>query len=158
LCYRCHDPEYYERLNPHDQISDSGQLIEDRCRVCHRDTKDLRTATSMTGLSFTTDQDFSSLCTRCHKWVPHPGGFSFSSKEGPDHLVVPSLQMLRRLQRMEKKNNVMLPLEPVSGRIFCATCHNPHEKGVVRSAAADKGADRPDRLRMRDICTNCHDI
>ena len=52
------------------------------------------------------------------------------------------------------------PLEPASGRIFCATCHNPHERGVQRDARVDRGADGYKRLRTvggETICSNCHD-
>ena len=58
---------------------------------------------------------------------------------------------------MEKKNNIVLPLEPGSGKVFCGTCHNPHEKGVIKLKAAAKGADANKRLRMQKICKNCHD-
>ena len=39
----------------------------------------------------------------------------------------------------------------------CATCHNPHERGVIRVAAAAKGADEQKRLRGRKLCLLCHD-
>jgi len=110
-------------------------------------------------VGFNVTRDLSLMCTGCHPWKPHPGGaFSFfSKKEGPDHLVVPSKDVARRMKRMERKNDVVFPLEPGSGKMFCGTCHNSHEKGVVRSAAADRGADSKHRLRLTKMCTQCHE-
>ena len=57
----------------------------------------------------------------------------------------------------QQDSDVLLPLEPGTGKVFCGTCHNPHEAGVVKNAAATKGAGSKQRLRMVDICEQCHD-
>ena len=52
-----------------------------------------------------------------------------------------------------------MPLEPGTGKIFCATCHNPHERGIQFIAEADRGADNTQRLRAGregGICLMCH--
>lgn len=159
LCYRCHDKTKYQRLNPHDQISEAGRLNEKLCTVCHKSVDKLKNAKSIDDVDFNHEGDLSSMCAGCHPVKPHPGGsFAFfSDKKGPDHLVVPSERIMKQKIIMEQKNNIVLPLEPVTGKIFCGTCHNPHEKGVIKIEAAAKGADAKKRLRMQKICRNCHD-
>ena len=159
LCYRCHDKSKYKRLNPHDQIDKNGKLIVKKCSVCHKSTDNLKTAKNISEVDFNYEGNLSSMCAGCHPVKPHPGGsFTFfSNKKGPNHLVKPSADILEHKMKMEEKNNIILPLEPGSGKVFCGTCHNPHEKGVIKNKAAAKGADEPKRLRMQKICTNCHD-
>ena len=158
-CYRCHDKSKYKRLNPHDQISDKGVLNEKICTVCHVSTEKLKTAKSINDVDFHAKEDLSAMCAGCHPVKPHPGGsFSFfSNKKGPNHLVKPPDDILEHKLKMEKKNNIIFPLEPATGKVFCGTCHNPHEKGVIKTEAAAKGADEDKRLRMQKICRNCHD-
>lgn len=158
LCYRCHDKSKYKRLNPHDQISESGVLNEKKCTVCHVSIDKLKTAKSINEVDFNYEGNLSAMCAGCHPVKRHPGGaFSFfSDKKGPDHLVKPPKDILEHKLKMEKKNNIVFPLEPGTGKVFCGTCHNPHEKGVIKVKAAAKGADADKRLRMQKICRNCH--
>lgn len=165
LCFNCHDPDHYGRLNPHDQITDEGELNTQRCLVCHNVTPKLGEAKSINDVSFNVADDLKVLCTGCHPWRPHPGGnwASFSKNSdgrGPNHLILPPVQILNRLKESEQINDVVLPLEPKTGKVFCATCHNPHERGVQHYERADKGADAYKRLRTSGavpICVNCHD-
>lgn len=159
FCYRCHDKSKYQRLNPHDQRSDSGELNTKVCTVCHISIDKLKVAKNISDVDFNYEGNLSAMCAGCHPVKPHPGGsFSFfSDKKGPDHLVKPPENILRHMVKMEQKNNIVLPLEPGSGKVFCGTCHNPHEKGVIKIKAAAKGADSKKRLRMQKICINCHD-
>lgn len=164
LCFNCHNPTHYERLNPHDQISDEGELYTQRCLVCHSVTPNRRDAKSIDDVSFNVTDDLSKLCTGCHPWRPHPGGgwaryAPNSSAAGPNHLVIPPEAILKRLKESEQKRDIVLPLDRSTGRIFCATCHNPHERGVQRHTRADRGADGFKRLRNTGggpICDNCH--
>lgn len=164
LCFNCHNPTHYERLNPHDQISDEGELNTQRCLVCHSVTPNRREAKSIDDVSFNVTDDLTKLCTGCHPWRPHPGGawahFAANSNGvGPNHLVKPPEAILKRLKESEVKRDVVMPLDPSTGRVFCATCHNPHERGVQRHVRADRGADGYKRLRTTGalpICDHCH--
>jgi formate-dependent nitrite reductase cytochrome c552 subunit len=52
---------------------------------------------------------------------------------------------------------VSLPLEG-ENVITCVTCHNPHERGLLKGPAG-VGADEENRLRMatfNEICSPCH--
>ena len=157
LCIRCHDPRHYARLNAHDQVTDDGALRTDVCLLCHSVTPKRDEVRSIDDVTFKVTDDLTALCTGCHPWRPHPGGeFAAYDKKSLNHLVIPSAGIRKQIGLTEKENDVILPLEPGSGRIFCATCHNPHERGVQRMSRADRGADSPQRLRLSNICSGCH--
>ena len=162
LCYNCHDPRMYERYNPHDQITDEGELRSKQCFYCHNTYPDRNKVRSIDDVNFNLAEDLKKLCTGCHPWRPHPGGIWAGAKagEGPDHLVLPPKEIKQRMQRAARQQGIILPLEPKTGRIFCATCHNPHERGIQYRPEADKGADGYKRLRRGavEICRNCHDM
>lgn len=161
LCFDCHIKQDYQRLNAHKQITNNGQPRKRACQVCHSNFTGLKAAKSIAEVSFhVADNNLSAMCTGCHPWIPHPGGaFSFSKKSEADHLVVPSDRMMLYMEKMATKNNVSMPVQPADGRIFCATCHNPHEKGVRLSPRVSTGTDLPKKLRLGSspICLQCHD-
>jgi len=160
ICYKCHDGSSYKRLNPHDQITNQGQLRKERCGMCHRTLDSLATAKTIEDVDFNISGDLSKMCTGCHQWKPHPGGaFSFGNKKKPvaNHLIKLPDNMRKHYDRQQAKSDVLMPLEPNTGKVFCGTCHNPHEKGVIKNTSAAKGADSEQRLRMVDLCVQCHD-
>ena len=164
-CYYCHDAKQYERLNPHEQLTKSGQLREATCRICH--TENMETLQAIRGienLHFNNDtQDISTICMRCHEWKPHPGAaFSFGSmKPVPNHLVKPTTAISQYMQNNFKYTNLTPLLEPVTGKVTCATCHDPHEQGVIKGREVERevktGKPPAKRLRTKTICLNCHD-
>lgn len=159
ICYQCHDKSAYEKLNPHDQISEKGILDKDRCLICHQQIPQQKTNDGTTKTAMQTDSNWSEICLNCHQWIPHPGGNMtiFSGGKAPDHLVVPGRKIRKRMDMMTRKNNLDMPLDPGNGKIYCATCHNPHERGVIKKISLAKGADEKSRLRSKQICLNCHD-
>lgn len=159
VCYQCHDKAAYQKLNPHDQVSDGGVLNKDRCLVCHKGIPVQSAGGVVKNVALQSDSNRSEICLNCHRWQPHPGGnmTMFSGGKPPDHLVVPSDRVRSTLLEMTKKNHLDMPLEPGSGKIYCATCHNPHERGVIKKVALAKGADEKNRLRSKRICINCHE-
>ncbi len=159
LCFLCHDKNQFQRLNPHDQIDQQGKLLTEKCRICHADTIErLNQVTDIAQLEFNATKSLSSMCWGCHPWTPHPGGqFTFfKNKSGPDHLTKPPENIKNRLDEMTEKNQVVFPLEPESGKVFCGTCHNVHEKGVIKNPEKARGADSKKRLREQKICEYCH--
>lgn len=159
LCFLCHDKNQYQRLDPHDQIDKQGKLRPEKCRVCHADSIErLNQVNNIEQLRFNAKDSLSTMCWGCHPWTPHPGGqFTFfKKKSGPDHLIKPPKNIKQRLDKMTKKNHVKFPLEPGSGKIFCGTCHNAHEKGVIKNPEKARGADSKKRLREQKICSYCH--
>ncbi|HHJ13564.1 MAG TPA: hypothetical protein ENJ79_04195 [Gammaproteobacteria bacterium] len=161
LCYNCHDRSKYKKLNPHDQINDEGELIEDICTYCHEITPDRRVAKSIEDVSFNQDK-FDQLCLRCHTDDAYAVGcvMGYDDDGNPIyHATAPDARMANKMIASEE--NAILPLEIVTGNIFCGTCHNPHELGVQVRGRADAGADSHKRLRISKknarICLGCHD-
>ena len=160
FCYQCHDKAAYKKQNAHDQISDAGIVNEDKCLVCHKSVPKQNINSDATDTALQTDSNWSEICLNCHKWEPHPGGnmnFFSTNKKPPDHLVVPSSKIFKHMAKITKKSNIDMPLEPGTGKIYCATCHNPHERGVIKKVSSAKGADEKGRLRSSSICLICHD-
>ncbi len=159
VCYQCHNRESYQKLNPHDQVSDQGVLNKDKCLICHRKLPRQDGGRVGAGAAMHTDPDWSAICLNCHRWQPHPGGnmAMFSGGKAPDHLVVPDDGIRDRLATRTRELNLDMPLEPDTGKVYCATCHNPHERGVIKKAGLAKGADEKNRLRAQRICINCHE-
>lgn len=157
LCYKCHEESEYKRLNPHDQINDEGELIKDRCLYCHTEVPNPKSGGGIRKVKFQMESDLKRLCQRCHRDRPHPGGSL--ARATFDHIVKPPPTILEWKNKSEMGKNVVLALEPGTGKVFCCTCHNPHERGVQRRIAADKGADNKKRLRLDegfDLCDSCH--
>ncbi|WJW76618.1 hypothetical protein QVG61_05880 [Thiohalobacter sp. IOR34] len=158
VCYLCHDQERHVRLNPHEQIDDEGNIRKPSCRLCHENIEALGSARGISDVDFHIKSDLRQMCLGCHPWTPHPGGKFrlFSDAKPPNHLIRPDRAMHERLVEISAERGVIMPLDPTNGKIFCATCHNPHEEGVV-AGAAGVGATNKDRLRSTKICTICHD-
>lgn len=159
ICYRCHDKAAYKKLNPHDQITAIGTLDTDKCLICHQEVPEQNNESGATKVAMHTNSSWVETCLNCHKWRPHPGGnmLVFSGKKHPSHLVAPNDKIRARMTEMMRINNMDMPLDPFNGKIYCATCHNPHERGVIKKISLGKGADEKNRLRSKRICHNCHD-
>ncbi|HBO84849.1 MAG: hypothetical protein A2073_01470 [Deltaproteobacteria bacterium GWC2_42_11] len=161
MCYRCHEARQYERLNPHDQINDEGYMVENVCTFCHKVMPDRKRVRGIGDVTFRAEGDLAALCTGCHPVSKHPMWQTFKQiTDIKSHLVVPSFGIFKKMKRSEDK--AVLPLDTDTGRIFCGTCHNPHEKGIQRNSVADAGADGYKRLRVGSegnmvICTMCHE-
>jgi hypothetical protein len=158
VCYRCHDQSAYQKLNPHEQLDAQGKPEKDKCLICHRIVPAEEDIGKPGALEMQTGSDWSEMCVNCHRWVPHPGGSVSFSGEGPaNHLVVPGARIRERIKKMSARNTLHISLEPGSGKIHCATCHNPHQKGVIKKPALARGADEENRLRSEKLCNICHD-
>ena len=144
FCQRCHEGKKFSSLDPHDQIDESGEIYRRKCLYCHVTVPD--PGAGGEGLQYT-DTPLA-LCVSCHQTAPHPTS---------DHLVPMTREMLVNLRAYEEQRMVRLPLEP-EDRVTCVTCHNPHERGLLKGPAS-VGADEEKRLRMatfNEQCTPCH--
>ncbi|MFQ5901065.1 MAG: hypothetical protein ACE5IH_05860 [Thermodesulfobacteriota bacterium] len=153
---------FYPGVNPHDHINDEGEILYYKCRICHKDVPDIKKYRSIEDVPFYFD-DLKQPCYSCHPQTMHPGGswFGFTRRDrgwkgAPDHWVKPPKTILRTLKASEKRYKVMLPLDP-DGEVICATCHNPHERGLLKGKP-DIGADYERRWRTPGmaICNYCH--
>ena len=159
ICFRCHDRSKYQPLNPHDQIDDHGNVLTEKCLICHLKVPEELESGEIVNAGLYLDSDWSALCINCHRKIEHPSAnLSFIKGGKPDHLVTPPSAYRKQMEKMMVENDAYLPLEPETDRIFCGTCHNPHENGVIRNSKIAQGADSEHRLRSAPLCTNCHDI
>ena len=156
ICNNCHLNKLidFKKLNPHEQINDEGEYLPDKCLYCHKTQPDPKTDDSINSVTFVVNE-LKELCQRCHKDRPHPGGKWINF----DHLIPPPPKNRMYMLETEKRKGIVLPLEPRTGKIFCCTCHNPHERGVLRGLKNDRGADNKNRLRLLggfELCGGCH--
>ncbi len=143
FCYRCHLEDKNQLNNPHRQIDGFGRIREDSCRFCHKREPNLSKPDPG---NFEMVADETQICSNCHQQRPHPG---------VNHIVAPSIEMVRKKEAYEKRHLVTLPLKD-DGTIKCSTCHNPHAKGVLKGEAG-VGAGSPYRVPdFREVCAPCH--
>jgi hypothetical protein len=144
FCGRCHEGKKFSSLNPHDQIDETGTIYKQKCLYCHVTVPS--TTAGDEGLKFT--DTLTALCVSCHQIGPHPT---------QEHQVSMTKAMLATLREYEERRMVRLPLDE-DNRVTCVTCHNPHERGLLKGPAG-VGADEDKRLRlttMSEQCSPCH--
>jgi hypothetical protein len=151
FCFRCHRSEHYGQMNAHSQLDEWGLIKEQSCLFCHTSLPN-RKVIGIENVGFD-DESIDEYCTCCHD------GFDRGHPVGGNHLVEPSEAMLVVIEGAAEKIGVKLPL--YNNRVTCATCHNPHEAGVIEHKAAAKGAGNKKRLRLSGdnimmICLGCH--
>lgn len=148
VCQLCHDGTYYAKLNPHAQLDGTGKRRE-ACAFCHEATS--AQVSASTGFRI----EASRQCLGCHAVAPHP--MSMIPGSGIDswnHLVVPGESTARQMDATRARTGARLPVAPDTGEITCATCHDPHEAGVI---AGDPQYLERARLRPVARCENCHE-
>ena len=119
-------------------------MYQKKCLYCHVTVPNVNAGHE--GLRYT--DTLTALCISCHQVGAHPQ---------VDHLVRLSKQKSANLHAYEEKRQVRLPLD--DGSITCVTCHNPHERGLLKGVAG-VGADEENRLRLatyNEQCTPCHE-
>jgi len=148
-------------IDPHNQINDEGEILWSRCLICHNNIPDIKKEKSIKDVKLRFGKDYNRVCYSCHKVKRHPGaegiGPAMSNIIATKHLVAPSKQIYLNMRLEKKELPVLLPLEPETGKIFCGTCHNPHERGVLYGKA-NWGAGQETLLRSEglDVCQLCH--
>lgn len=160
LCFYCHDDTLYDRFDPHKQIV-RGRMDKKSCNLCHKNSKTLTSRTKLKDVRLHSSDDLSKLCINCHPWRPHPGwefAITNTKKAAANHLVKPSKEVVERMEFTKLKIGIELPVAQDTGEIHCATCHNPHQKGVIADKLFDVGADKRNRLRVEKACSYCHDF
>ena len=147
ICFKCHDINEYRKYNPHLQLDSKNQIIKARCLYCHSEVPDENRA-NYEDVKLVTNGE--SICLGCHMRMTE-------NLWHTRHLRKPPLDILKRIEELKDKYHIILPLDQ-DGKITCATCHNPHQKGVIpdkREGA--KGAGEKHRFRLTDnMCIRCH--
>jgi len=149
FCFTCHIKTKYKKNNPHIQLNEKGGIIEKACLYCHQSIPDPHTVKEITEVTFKKER--AATCISCH-WdllTSHPAR--------ADHLKILPDEMKKDFDSMEEEFGSDLPL--YNGEIFCGTCHNPHQKGVIKRKAATFGAGEEYFLRLDkgyQLCVVCH--
>jgi len=149
-------------INPHEQITDEGDVIWRTCKICHRTIPDIKRVKSIKDADLRYEDNIEYICRRCHDVPDHPAKEGISvmvtgGNQPKSHFVVPPKYITTGIRISLKDKYAIMPMDPKTGKIFCATCHNPHERGLL-TGRADAGADGILRLRSgnTDICQYCH--
>ncbi len=148
-------------VNPHEQVNDEGEVLWGVCLVCHKGVPDL-SMDRQGDIELRVGGEYKELCYKCHTIKNHPAtkdtiGGAMSFIYATDHLVEPTKIISLNMRLALKEVNTILPLDPETGKVTCVTCHNSHEKGVLKGRN-DWGADSVRRLRSEglEICQYCH--
>ncbi len=149
FCFFCHRQEEYKKTNPHKQLDEQGRIDKDRCLFCHASLPDPAKAKAIGEVTF--KSELALYCVSCHpeQKTGHPSR--------ADHLLTLPGFLQKSLPAQLEKLQIELPLD--GDRIFCGTCHNPHEKGVIQRKEAQAGAGEPNFLRLNGgyaLCVTCH--
>ena len=125
------------------------EIIALKCLYCHKKVPDVKKEEFK---DVTLIGDLEPLCLRCHNKADNVTLHA-------NHLRRPSAKVLARIKQMEIELGITLPLSD-EGKITCATCHNPHEKGVIPAERVGaKGAGEAHKNRLSgNMCTKCHQM
>lgn len=164
ICYKCHNEQKYQRMNSHEQIAKDGTVKVKKCKLCHKIQAGSRIKTGMKRepgkfpILESLNHDRLLLCIRCHKKIDHPSGaFTVKSMNEYRHFITITNDKKRTLEKTTMETGVVLPLEPDTDRVYCATCHEPHQPGLFAGDDVELFKQTQKRLRAPDICTRCHD-
>ncbi len=152
-CFGCHSKSGYKQRSPHRQVS-KGKIKEGTCIFCHGSVPKQDGSGKWLPVEFAVEGRLSQLCNGCHAVGPHPSS-SVLGKSGWMHMVAPRSEFMERMQTKVASAGGSMPLDPNSGEITCATCHNPHDRkleGYPRSGEKTKN-----KLRFADMCEVCHE-
>jgi predicted CXXCH cytochrome family protein len=151
LCYKCHDEKQYRQFSPHKrQINrNEGTVNKAMCLLCH--SRVPRRKTDKVD-NFHLRFENTSFCTGCH-----PGKTETDHPLEKNHYNLKvTLKTGTNIRRVEKREKLFIPV--VNERISCFSCHNTHEKGVLRNSFTRKGESAKGRLRFGELdpCSICH--
>ena len=147
ICFKCHLEENYEKTNPHKQLDENGEILDDRCLFCHQKLPIPELVESIDDVTFNGDLGLN--CINCH------GPQKDNHPANVNHIRELPEDMKEALELV--KNVIELPLN--GEKVFCGTCHNAHERGVIKREAAQHGSGKKFFLRLNkgyELCVTCH--
>ncbi len=153
-CHSCHyvmcqsnSREQLKRRNPHIQLDTKKKPIKKRCLFCHAVMPDY---VRREGQDAVMRYDLSYLCSLCHVMQSKRGGLGLGEKM--------TQEMIQTKKEFETKYDVSLPLGP-NNTVICASCHNPHQFGVILGKGGYAAPPGKHRLIVEDpwrLCAACH--
>jgi cytochrome c553 len=143
MCSKCHNKNGYKIFDPHTQITAQGDMLKEKCLYCHPDKPDEKNATFAKGKEIKFVNNLKELCMGCHSKE-----YDLAHPVNAKHVGKPSDEMIAMMKDSERQFGIILPLN-YQGEIMCATCHNPHERGVIPiDKSAAQGASEIARVRL----------
>jgi len=154
LCLYCHKMGPLLQWSPHkNQITSRGEINKQMCLFCHFEVPD-RDAIEVRDWKLRGKlQDH---CKGCHmgKTRYHPIRVTHYGNTLPDKIK-------NQIKFSQKRLKIIIPLDTDAQgvlRVTCPSCHNPHQRGVLKNIATRRGADANKKLRVDGfgMCLACH--
>lgn len=154
-CFGCHEKSGFKQLSPHMQVRGKDNIKQGTCLLCHESLPMKVGDSSWTDVRYNVKGDMNDVCRGCHNVGSHPT-VSFGVMTEWAHLAVPPIEMGQRMRRTAEDTGAIFPLDLTSGKIYCATCHNAHDKKLAGYPVAAEPGSRL-KLRIDNICGACHE-
>jgi predicted CXXCH cytochrome family protein len=151
MCFSCHATSGYRKPSPHNQ-GRASRFKKNLCIYCHGEVPAQDEEGQWLPVKFATDEP---LSNGCHNKGPHPSS-SVTGKRGWFHMSVPDDEFKARMQETVNTKGGRLPLDPNTGEVTCATCHDPHDDRLSGFAISEVPGDRM-KLRYDNMCGACHE-
>ncbi len=154
LCFKCHRKGPLLQWSPHqNQITKTGKINEEQCFICHSEIPD-RAAVEKSEWRLL--RKLKEQCINCHmgKTRFHPIRVTHYGNTIPQKIY-------SQIKYSERRIGIIVPMDFDSKgveRLVCTSCHNPHQRGVLKNKVTSKGADTDRRLRLDGfaMCLACH--
>jgi len=154
ICLYCHRKEPLLQFSPHkNQINKDGSVNAALCIFCHYEVPD-RNAVAQSDWKL--KGRLETQCIGCHmgKTRYHPIRVTHYGNEPPERIY-------NQIKFSERRVGVIIPLgvdAEGKERVVCVSCHNPHQRGVLKNILTQKGEDSHQRLRLDgfQMCLACH--
>ncbi len=153
-CFECHDASGFEPLNPH--ALEAGDPAQPMCTLCHA-SMPVQNGPGWQPIDLNMTGRMNDMCLGCHRVQPHPGNMFSTGPATWNHLAVPSAEIVQNMKTSGQKLGFEFPLDPLTGEIYCATCHNPHHEKLAGYPVANTPGTEF-RLRVDNNCQACHDL
>ncbi len=156
ICFECHRKEKLLQWSPHkNQINRNGEVNDELCLYCHSEVPDRN---AIDKIEWKLKGEIQKQCLNCHmgKTRYHPIRVTHYGNTLP-------VKITNQIKLSERRIGIMIPLGiDVQGeeRLVCTSCHNPHQRGVLKNRITRKGADSDKRLRLDGftMCLSCHGV
>lgn len=150
FCYNCHERQNYEKINPHQQLSEDGSINSAVCLNCHvrqpsADDHPTIAAEMQTEMKMT--------CNKCHALHTH------EENHYGRNLKTSKTATLKQYDATQAQYGITLPLSQ-NDEIQCHTCHYIHGSLGI-DAVIYEGSDENQyflRLPKERLCYACHNL
>ncbi len=154
LCFECHKKGQLLQWSPHkNQLNERGEINEELCLFCHLEVPDVNAVDKS---EWKLRRKSQHQCLNCHM-----GKTRFHPIRVTHYGNLPPANIINQIEYSKRRVGVIIPLgidAQGAKRVVCNSCHNPHQRGVLKNSLSQKGADGVKRLRLDGftMCLACH--